>query len=315
MQEAITDVAGIEVGQAENREALTGCTVVLCGEGAVVGADVRGLAPGTRETDLCRPGTLVERAQAVLLSGGSAFGLDAAAGVMRYLRERGYGFPTGVMPVPIVPAAVIFDLAVGETAWPDAEMGYEACRLAASDLVAQGCVGAGTGATVGKLLGQAQAMKSGIGTASLRLGGAAVGALVVVNAFGDVLDWDNSVLAGPRDPSTGEFISTSAALIESASGSGGFNTTIGVVATDLALRPDQVHHLASIAHDGLARRIRPVHTLVDGDTIFSLATGRTSGEVSMPALAAATVEVVERAVINAVLHAAPAGGLPAVGRK
>jgi L-aminopeptidase/D-esterase-like protein len=316
MHDAITDVAGIEVGHAEDLATLTGCTVALCREGAVVGVDVRGLAPGTRETDLCRPGTLVDEAQAVLLTGGSAFGLEAAGGVMRFLWERGIGFDAGVAKVPIVPAAVIFDLGLGEIVWPDADMGYRACLNAHCGEVAQGCVGVGTGASVGKALGGAQATKSGLGTASQRVGEATVAALVVVNAFGNVmLPETDIVLAGARDPRTGQFVDVPAALQERVRElKPGTNTTIGVVATDADLDSAAANHLASAAHDGLARSIRPVHTLLDGDVFFSLATGtvRLPRELVVP-LAAATVEVVERSVVRAVQWATPAGGLPAGG--
>ncbi|CAA7600568.1 glutamate N-acetyltransferase [Acididesulfobacillus acetoxydans] len=316
MFNAITDVSGIEVGQAENRDALTGCTVIICREGAVVGVDVRGSAPGTRETDLCRPATLVDKAQAILLAGGSAFGLNAAAGVMRYLWERGIGYDVGVTKVPIVPGAVIFDLPLGQVAWPDEAMGYQACQTAGTGEVAQGCVGAGTGASVGKLFGPGQATKSGLGTASIRVGKAIVGALIVVNAFGDVVrPQDNTILAGTRHPLTGRFVNT-AREVQKGSGQsilGATNTTIGVVATDADLSVEQANHLAKLAHDGLARTIRPVHTLFDGDTLFALATGKVKGEWhgEILALAAATVDAVERAVLNAVEYATAAGGLPA----
>lgn len=314
MYDAITDVQGIEVGHAEDLDALTGCTVVLCREGGVVGVDVRGLAPGTRETDLCRPGTLVEKAQAILLTGGSAFGLNAASGVMRYLWERGLGFDAGITTVPIVPGAVIFDLGVGRIAWPDDAMGYRACENAASGEVRQGCVGAGTGAIVGGMLGPGQATKSGVGTASVQVGKATVGALVVVNAFGNLVSpRTGAVLAGARDPVTGDYVVAANALGElRAEPPGNTHTTIGVVATDAALDPDRVNHLARIAHDGLARTIQPVHTLFDGDTIFALATGTSAGSSSSLDLAVATVQVVERAILKAVESATSAGGLPAM---
>lgn len=316
MFDAITDVPGIEAGHAENLDALTGCTVVLCREGAVAGVDVRGAAPGTRETDLCRPATLVEKVHAVLLAGGSAFGLNSAAGVMRFLWERGIGYDVGVTKVPIVPGAVIFDLAVGQVAWPDEAMGYAACRNAVSGDVPQGCVGAGTGASVGKLFSPALAVKSGVGTASMKVGRATVGALVVVNAFGDVVNLQsNKIIAGARDSNTGEFVDTAGALLEGESGtvSGGTNTTIGVVATDMALNVEQANHLAKVAHNGLARTIRPVHTLFDGDTLFALSTGKVAGDWpgELLNLGVAVVEAVERAVLKAIKFATPAGGLPA----
>lgn len=315
MYDAITDVQGIEVGHAEDLDALTGCSVILCRNGAVAGVDVRGAAPGTRETDVCRPTTLVERAHAVLLAGGSAFGLDAAAGVMRYLWERGLGLDVGVTRVPIVPGAVIFDLALGRVAWPDAEMALRACRMASGGQVAQGCLGVGTGATVGKLLGPAQATKSGVGSASVCVGDVTVGALVAVNAFGDVVHPEtDEILAGTRHPETGEFLNTAEHLRAGAGpvGFGATNTTIGVVATDADLTVEQANHLARVSHDGLARTIRPVHTMFDGDTLFALATGQ-SGEtdVQMVSLAAAAVEATERAVLNAVRFATATEGLPA----
>ncbi|MDQ2741094.1 MAG: P1 family peptidase [Chloroflexota bacterium] len=314
MHHAISDVVGLEVGHAQDSETLTGCTVILCNPAAVVGVDVRGAAPGTRETDLCRPGTLVERANGILLTGGSAMGLAAANGVTRWLWERGMGFDTGVAAVPIVPGAVIFDLAIGAVAWPDETMGYAACRNAGAGGVAQGCVGAGTGATVGKILGPSQATKSGLGTASVRAGAYTVGALIVVNAFGDVVGPKGEILAGPRDPATGEYRRTEEILLGPGSARPGGNTTIGVVATDATLRDVQVSHLATAAHAGLARGIRPIHTMVDGDTIFALATGTVGTEVtaeSLLALAVAATIATEDAVRNAIQHATPAGGLPA----
>ncbi|MDQ2741256.1 MAG: P1 family peptidase [Chloroflexota bacterium] len=301
--DSITDVPGIEVGHAQDVVGQTGCTVVMCREGGVVGVDVRGCAPGTRETDLCRPGTLVDRAHAVLLAGGSAFGLNAAEGVMRYLAERGIGYDTGVARIPIVPAAVLFDLAVGRPVWPDGEMGYVACRTAGSEPAPTGPVGAGTGATVGKALGMAAAARSGLGSASISAAGAQVGALMVVNAFGQVVAPDTGeILAGPRGPD-GRYVDTVQYLLSStARPMPGVNTTIGVVATDARLDSAQVNHLATVAHDGLARVIRPVHTMLDGDTIFALATGGVDGGWSdtMLALEAAVVSVVERAIVRAV---------------
>lgn len=310
MLDAITDVHGIAVGQAQDGSALTGCTVVLAGPGAVVGADVRGPAPGTRETDLCRPGTLVERAQAILLTGGSAFGLDAAGGVMRFLREQGLGFDSGGVIVPIVPGAVIFDVGAGKGAWPDAEMGYRACEAASDGVIAQGNAGAGTGATVGKFLGPESAMKGGIGTASRRVGEVTVGALVVVNAVGNILDpRTGSYLAGARSPETGEIVGPDAVLLGDLPVT---NTAIGVVATDARLSSLEVNRMAVVCHDGLARVIYPVHTLYDGDAMFGLATGTQGDATVQPAtLHMAVLDVVERAVMNAVLHARSVPGLPA----
>ncbi len=309
---SITDVAGIEVGHAEDRQVWTGCTVILSRPSAVVGAAVRGSAPGTRETDLCRPGTLVERADAVLLTGGSAFGLESATGVVRWLWEREIGFDTGQVRVPIVPGAVIFDLGIGQVAWPDAAMGYRACAAAGKGPVSQGCVGAGTGASIGKVMGMAHATKSGLGTASVQIAGLTVGALVVVNAFGSVIAPDGKVIAGPRDPSTNRYVDTEAALVHSADAIVG-NTTLAVVATDAPLRDTQTQYLAEIAHDGLARSIRPVHTMVDGDTVFTLATGMLQREIGtgdLMRLHAMTIEVVGQAVRNAIIFATSGGGLP-----
>jgi L-aminopeptidase/D-esterase-like protein len=317
MHDAITDVAGIEVGHDTDTDALTGCTAVLCRAGAVVGADVRGAAPGTRETDLCRPGTLVDRAHAVVLSGGSSFGLEAASGVARHLADEGIGFDAYVARVPVVPAAVIFDLGLGAPAWPDLEAGRRAAAAASSGQSEQGCVGAGTGASVGKLLGPQNATKGGIGTASVRAGGATVGALVVVNAGGDVVDpATGQIVAGARDPKTGAFADSVALIVAGAeSPPPGAQTTLAVVATDAALSVEQANHLASLAHDGLARTIRPAHTMFDGDTAFALATG--TGPPPQPdevtRLAVLVVEVVERATLNAVRRATPMGGLPAAG--
>lgn len=317
MEGSITDVNGIAVGHAGDAAALTGCTVVLVPEGATVGVDVRGSAPGTRETDLCRPGTLVEKANAVLLTGGSAFGLESAGGVMRYLRERSAGFPVGSLRIPIVPAAVIFDLAIGEAIWPDADMAYRACMAASTKPPAEGCVGAGLGATVGKVLGPDRAMKSGVGTASTQVGPLSVGALVVVNAFGHVLSPSTGRrIAGARHRETGEIVDTVEALIQredSTNPAPGASTTIGVVATDAELDSASVNRLARVAHDGLARTISPVHSLVDGDTLFGLATGDAgeAGQAAILALEAAAVLSVQMAVVCAVTAATAMGGLPA----
>jgi L-aminopeptidase/D-esterase-like protein len=314
---AITDVPGIRVGHAHDPEALTGCTVVLCEEGAVGGVDQRGGAPGTRETDLLRPMHLVEQVHAVLLAGGSAFGLDAAGGVMDYLEERGVGFDTGVARVPIVPAAILFDLDIGDpSVRPDAAMGHAACQAATAGPPAQGCVGAGTGARVGGITGPALATKSGIGTASLHLGGVVIGALVAVNCFGDVIDpSSDAIIAGARTPPDGRtFVGTLAALRQIAESSGpehpggGRNTVVGVVATNARLAKEEVNKVAQMAQDGLARVIRPAHTLFDGDTLFALATGHHSASPHL--IGAFAPEVVAQAILNGVRAAEPMGGLP-----
>lgn len=313
---SITDVPGILVGHAQNLEAATGVTAVLAPAGAVAGVAVEGSAPGTRETDLCRPGNLVEKVHAVLLCGGSAFGLAAADGAMRWLEEQRIGFDTGVAVVPIVPAAVLFDLGIGQAGTrPDAAMGYAACEAAGGGPVAQGCVGAGTGCTAGKILGMAGATKTGIGTASIVLaGGVTVGALVAVNPFGDVRDPDQGkILAGAR-AADGSFANTTRLMLSGAGESGfgaaaGQNTTIGVVAVGGALTKEQAAKVARMAHDGLARTISPIHTMVDGDTLFCLATGGARVDVNVAGTAAAIA--VELAVLNAVRSATALGGLPA----
>ncbi|MDW8267952.1 MAG: P1 family peptidase [Anaerolineae bacterium] len=293
MNDTITCLAGLWVGHDTNIEAATGCTVVLTPEGATAAVDVRGAAPGTRETDLLRPENLVEKVHAVLLTGGSAFGLAAADGVMRWLYERGYGFETPWARVPIVPAAVLFDLSEGRAdVWPDAAAGYRACQAASADPVPQGRVGAGTGATVAKLYGPAGARPGGIGSAALPLpDGGWVAALVAVNAVGEIVD-----------PATGRVVV--AAVPPSADAPGpapafGQNTTIGVVATDRTLTKAQCLRVAQMAHDGLARTIRPSHTLYDGDTLFALSTGRGSvADANLVGVLAA--EAVARAVLRAV---------------
>jgi L-aminopeptidase/D-esterase-like protein len=316
---AITDVDGIKVGHYTDLEGITGCTVVLCEGGAVGGVDVRGSAPGTRETDLLRPVNRVQQAHAVLLTGGSAYGLDAAGGVVRWLEERGIGYNVGVGVVPIVPAAVLFDLTIGDPkARPDAEAGYRACCSAAAGPVAEGNVGAGTGATVGKLLGPKFATKCGLGTASVKIGkGIVVGALVAVNAFGDVVDPDTGdILAGTRKPVVGGFVNT----VKQMRGDLGqtilglANTTLAVVATDAYLTKESANKVAQMAHDGLARSIRPVHTMFDGDTIFALATGKPpkKGPGAGPSvIGAVAVEVLAQAVVRAAQQAESLGGVPA----
>jgi L-aminopeptidase/D-esterase-like protein len=308
----ITDVPGLMVGHATDLEHLTGCTVVVCAEGAVAGAAVMGGAPGTRETDLLRPENAVDAVHAVALCGGSAFGLAAADGVMRYLASRGAGFATPHARVPIVPAAVIYDLGIGSPdVRPDAEMGEAACRAARPGPVAEGCVGAGTGATVGKLFGMRGAMKSGVGTWSTRIpGGATVGALVVTNAFGDVMDVHaGKILAGARHPDRGGFVDAveylrAHGLAETFPG----NTTLGVVATNARLTKAHATRLAILAHAGLARAVAPSHTSVDGDTMFVLSIGGEGAD--WMALQAAVQEAVAEAVMRSVRAARTLGGVP-----
>ena len=304
--DTITAINGLKVGHATNKKARTGCTVILCESGAVAGVDVRGSAPGTRETDAIRPGGLVREAHAVLLTGGSAFGLDAAGGVMQFLEERGVGFPAGPVHVPIVPSAVIFDLGVGDPkVRPDREMGYHACVNAASGPVQMGQVGAGTGATVGKGPGLLPS-NGGVGSACRALkSGLMVGAIVVVNAVGNIVDpRTGEIVAGATHPETGAFVDIVERLSERTEGApfqrAGTNTTIGVVGTNAALSPIEVTKVAQMAHDGLARMIRPVHTMFDGDTIFALSVGTLDAAVNIVGVIGA--EVMAEAVLRAVKY-------------
>ena len=313
MHDDITDIPGIRVGHDTNLEAGTGCTVILCDTPAMGGVDVRGGAPATRETDLLRPMALVEGVNAIVLTGGSAFGLDTASGVMRYLEERGIGYDTDVARVPVVPAAAIFDLAFGSAAIrPDAAAGYRACEQASSEPAAQGTVGAGTGATVGKTAGPAFMMKGGLGSASALLSdGTLVGAIVVVNAVGDVVDpRTQTVIAGARNPGDSSFLA----------GNPFGNTTIAVVATNAALTKEQVNKVAQMAHDGMAQAIRPAHTMFDGDTVFALALGPASqilhgspvAASQISAIGAAAATTLARAIVKAVRNATTLHGVPAI---
>ena len=300
---SLVDVAGLAVGHHTRADRPTGCTVVLCPEGVVCGVDVRGGAPGTRETDLLKSENTVDRVHAVLLTGGSAFGLDAAGGVMRWLDEHGHGLQVGPARVPIVPAAVLFDLWVGDPRIrPGAETGYAACVAASTEPPAQGNFGAGLGATVGKTFGIARAMKGGIGSASLCAGGHTVAALVAVNAIGDVLDAQGRVLAGARSEDGLRLADSQAALLAGADASrviAGSATTIGVVATDAALSKAQATQFASLAHAGLARAVSPL-TANDGDTLFALATGASGRPADLSLLGTLAAEAVSRAIRNAV---------------
>ena len=311
----ITDVSGLEVGHFTETRRPTGCSVILARSGATAGVDVRGAAPGTRETDLLDPSNLVEKIHAILLSGGSAYGLDAATGVMRYLEEHGIGYKTGPAIVPIVPAAILFDLGVGDPAIrPDAAAGYAACQAASAAPPAQGSVGAGTGATVGKLFGMARAMKGGIGTAAVRLGKVTVGAIVAVNAVGDVRDpATDRLLAGLRDADGSRGSGATSAILGGdipPALQAGMATTIGVVATDAVLTKAQCRKLAQQSHDGLARAIDPVHTMWDGDTMFALATGASALPGNMLNLGLMAARVTEAAIVNAILAATGLPGLP-----
>ncbi len=317
----ITRVGGLSVGHYTDLDAATGCTVVLCEDGAMGGVDVRGASPGTRETDLLGPAKRGPAVNAVVLSGGSAFGLDSASGVVRFLEERGVGLRVGEAIVPIVPAAILFDLGlVTGTVRPGAEEGYKACLAAASGAVAEGSVGAGTGATVGKLLGPENAVKGGLGTSAIDLGGGlVVGAIVATNAIGGIYDLDTGqVVAGPR--TDGGVVMEDAMAMFTADGfsptgaaAPTSNTTIGVVATNAALTEDQAHMLASAAHDGLALAVRPAHLYGDGDTMFALATGEVQAPDHFNRVLAAGVLSVSRAIVRGVLMATGLGGIPAVG--
>jgi L-aminopeptidase/D-esterase-like protein len=322
---AITDVPGIEVGQSQDDQALTGCTVILCRKGAVGGVDVRGSAPGTRETDLLNPTNLVEKVHAVVLAGGSAFGLDAASGVMEYLAEQKIGYAVGANRIPIVPAAILYDMDLGKSGrHPDPEMGYAAAASANNGPVTEGNVGAGTGASVGKIFGMAGAMKSGLGTASLEIGGGVwVGAIVAVNAFGDVVDpATGQIIAGACPANVGPIklggagaFADTLKVMQTPVGrtilrlAMGRNTGLAVVATNAKFNKAQVTKVAQMAQDGLARTIRPAHTMMDGDTVFALATGQRRADVST--VGAYAAEVLAQAILRAVRAAKPAGGLPA----
>ncbi len=298
INQTLTAIDGIKVGHATDATARTGCTVILCPAGAMAGVDVRGAAPGTRETEALRPGRLVQKAHAVLLTGGSAFGLDAASGVVQYLEEQDIGFPAGPVRVPIVPAAVIFDLGVGDAkVRPDREMGYQACLNATDEPVAMGAVGAGTGATVGKAPGVTSS-PGGVGSACKHLdSGLIVAAVVVVNALGNVVHPDTGeIVAGGKV--NGSFVDITERLLD-ANLVSGTNTTIGVVATNAALSSAETTRVAEMAHDGMARAIRPAHTMFDGDTLFSLATGTHTGS-SVNTIGILAAEVVAEAIVNAV---------------
>ncbi len=324
LNNTITDVRGIEVGHAQDDDALTGCTAILCRKGAVAGVDVRGGGPGTRETDLLDPVNLVQKVHAIVLAGGSAFGLDAASGVMRYLEEHKIGFNTGGARVPIVPSAILYDLNLGRAdVRPDSAMGYLAAARASSAAPAEGNVGVGTGASVGKMFGASLAMKAGVGTASLHAGGGViVGALVAVNAFGDVIDpHTGQIIAGLRSGRVGPLrvgkqnpFADTLAIMKTTIGRGilGFasrgNTVIGVVATNASLTKAQATKVAQMAHDGLARTIRPAHTMLDGDTIFALSTGTKKADVST--VGAFAAEAMAEAILRAARTAKSAGGLP-----
>jgi L-aminopeptidase/D-esterase-like protein len=309
---SFTDIDDIKVGHAHNLEAGTGCTVILSERGATAGIDVRGGAPGTRESDLLNPVNMVEKIHAILLTGGSAFGLDAAAGVMRYLEERQIGFDVQVTKVPIVCGAALFDLTVGDyRIRPDREMGYEACRKATRRGCAEGNVGAGAGAAVGKILGMGRAMKGGLGCHALQVGKLKIGALVAVNCLGDVIDpATGERLAGLLTEDLSRLADSEEVMIHFLAEKKNLfagNTTIGVIVTNALLTKSQAAKLASMAHNGYARTMRPAHSMFDGDTIFTLGTGKVEADLSVLGLLSA--RVMERAVIAAVKKAQPLFGL------
>ena len=309
---AITDIEGIRIGHAQDLDAATGCTVVIGEAGMTAGVDVRGGAPGTRETDLLDPVNLVEQIHAVILAGGSAFGLDAASGVMKYLEEKKIGLDVLVTKVPIVCGAVLFDLTIGaHEVRPDKEMGYQACLNTDDRECAEGSVGAGTGATVGKILGMERCMKSGLGVYCLQADGLKIGAVVAVNCLGDVIDPETGeILAGVLDENKRSFINSEEIMIKEFAGRKiefGGNTTIGVIATNAELVKSEANKIASMAHNGYGRTMRPAHTMLDGDTIFAVTTGKVKADVNVVGLLAA--RVMEQAVIRAVKKAPSLCGL------
>jgi len=317
MNNSLTAINGLLVGHYTDLDAATGCTVIICPEGVVAGVDVRGSSPGTRGITLLNPVNAAPVIHAILLTGGSAYGLDAVGGVMRWLEEKNLGFNVMVGVVPIVPAAVLFDLAIGRfNIRPGPAEGYIACQTASADPVAEGNVGAGTGATVGKVRGPLQATKGGIGTASCKIaGGITVASLVAVNAFGDVVaSGDNKIVAGARNPDGGGFVNTVECMHGDLSGTMlnfGQNTTLAVVATDAVLTKPAATKIAQMAHDGLAQTIRPVHTMLDGDTVFALATGRAGKNVNTNVIGVVAATVLAKAVIRAVEQAEGLAGIPA----
>lgn len=306
MYNNILDVKGLKVGQAQDNEALTGCTVVICEEGATCGVDVRGSAPGTRETDLLDPINMVQKVHAVVLSGGSAFGLESTCGVSKYLEEKNIGFDSGVCKVPIVTGAVLFDLVVGDhKVRPDKEMGYKACLQASETELKQGNYGAGCGATVGKIKGPEYLMKGGIGSHSIKLdNGIVVAALIAVNAFGDIYE-DGNVIAGVLNDDKTQLLNTYE-IMKKGFIKGGFsinNTTIGIVATNAKLTKAQCKKISQMAHDGYAKSIFPIHTPHDGDTIFTMSTGEIDVDNDVTLLGSLATEVVQESIIKAIKNA------------
>ena len=309
----ITDVEGLKVGHGGSEEGMTGCTVVICEEGATGGVDVRGSAPGTRETDLFKAEKMVDRVHGIVLSGGSAFGLEAASGVMNYLEGRGIGLDVGVTKVPIVASAVIFDLNIGDhKIRPDFQMGFLAAKSAKKDENRQGNVGCGMGASVGKILGPQNAMKSGLGSATVKIGDLVVSAIVAVNSFGDIYDFrNNSQMAGVYDYENDKLLNT-IDIMKSSGKELSFkptNTTIGIVATNAILTKAEANKIAEMAHNGFARSINPIHTMMDGDTIFTMGTNKIKSDVNLVGTIAA--EVMSKAISNGICFAEKSHGLKA----
>ena len=307
----ITDINGIKVGHSQSQEGMTGCSVIICEKGATGGIDVRGSAPGTRETDLFKAEKMVDKVHAIVFSGGSAFGLDAASGVMKYLEEKGIGLDVGVTKVPIVSSAVIFDLNIGDyRIRPDLDMGYMAAKNASKDNTLQGNIGCGMGATVGKILGPKSAMKSGLGSATVKVGKLLVSAMVAVNSFGDIYDFrDNKQIGGVYDYDNNKLLNT-IDIMKKASKDIGFNvenTTIGIIATNAILTKAEANKISQMAHNGFAKTINPVHTMVDGDTIFTMGTNEIKADINLIGVLAA--EVMGKAIINGILFAEGTKGL------
>lgn len=298
----ITDIEGLKVGHSQDYDAMTGCTVIICEEGATGGVDVRGSAPGTRETDLFKADKMVNRVHGIVLAGGSAFGLDASGGVMKYLEEKGVGFDVGVTRVPIVSSAVIFDLILGDyKIRPDFKMGYKASSSASKDEARQGNVGCGTGATIGKILGPNNMMKSGLGSASIKVGDLVVSAMVVVNSFGDIYDHrNNKQIAGLYDYNNNKLLNTVEIMKEDRVPLNftGQNTTIGIIGTNAIITKAQGNKIAQMAHNGYAKSINPVHTTNDGDTIFTLGTNKIEADINLVGVLGQ--EVMSRAITNAI---------------
>ncbi|WP_181348428.1 P1 family peptidase [Thalassobacillus sp. CUG 92003] len=308
----LNELHDFNVGHASNERAATGCSVVICAEGAVASVSVKGGAPGTRETDLLRSDNMVERVHAVLLAGGSAFGLDAAGGVMRYLEENGIGFEAQGVTVPIVPGAILFDLAIGQSdVRPDHNMGYQACIAQNLQATREGNIGAGTGATVGKAFGHEYAMKSGVGVYALQVGNLKIGAIVCVNSLGDIIDFQNgNIIAGAYDQDNQHYLDTEACLLRHGfpTEQGRENTTIGCIMSNADVTKSQAHRMAVSGHDGLARTMRPAHTMLDGDALFAMNSPKVEADPVLLDLLSA--KVVEHAVLRAVQQSATAYGLP-----